>query len=247
MNVRLRETIPLDEFWIARHELTIAEYLPYLHSEAARLAIQEGEQRGTHLRVPRAPVTPQDWQPKCSLLPGWALRGGRYEFAGDTSLPIAGLACEDVDAYCAWLTLSSPAGRAGWYFRLPTKDEWERAARGADARRFVWGDVGNARFCRGREAREPLDSHGAVLEPGLRFPVDESPFGVRDMTGNLFELCAGSYATVGLRPWCGGHRQLGWPECEEKFLAAYVEAGNPTRPGHDDGFRIVAWRSEPNK
>jgi len=243
VNVRAREKVWLDEFWIARKELTIAEYLEFLHDDSARLAIEEGKRQGTHLRIPRKPETGQlYWRPLCSILPGWRQVGGRYEFSGDLSLPVAGLSCEDVDAYSAWLTISSPAGKAGWYFRLPTRDEWEKAARGADARIFPWGSEGRADFCRGSLPRAHLDPNGSVLEPGLRFPVDDSPFGVRDMAGNLFELCVGSYAAADLRPWCGGHKHVSWDQHSEEFHSAYVAGGNPTRPGDNDGFRLVAWR-----
>ena len=85
------------------------------------------------------------------------------------------------------------------------------------------------------------------MEPVLRFAVDESPFGVRDMAGSLLEFCVGQFA-VGKpfkRPWRGGHWHVHASGMETELRCAYREEGNPSRPGDNDGFRLVAWRRLP--
>ncbi|HZC27627.1 MAG TPA: SUMF1/EgtB/PvdO family nonheme iron enzyme [Actinopolymorphaceae bacterium] len=108
---------------------------------------------------------------------------GRRRPSAEPDHPVTGLAWADADAYCSWLS-----DRIGDAVRLPTENEWERAARGDDTREYPWGDEFDPRLAN-------LHEHGAggTLPVGS-LPAGASAFGVLDMAGNCDEWTSTTYA-----------------------------------------------------
>lgn len=83
----------------------------------------------------------------------------------------------------------------GTYASLPTIDEWLRAARGGDCRRFPWGDEADTTRCASYFARDDSErgSSPGLFEVGTH-PGDRSPFGVLDMAGSIAEATLDHFA-----------------------------------------------------
>jgi formylglycine-generating enzyme required for sulfatase activity len=136
-----------------------------------------------------------------------------------------------MDAYCRWRTAESGA----FFIRLPTEDEWEKAARGVDGRAYPWGEEIHPDYCRWQPGLEDTDYAAGS------HPIDESPFGVRDTAGSLLEFCSGpSKLDIPFRrPWRGGYQRA---SDGRELRTALRREGSPFRPGPHDGFRVAAWR-----
>jgi formylglycine-generating enzyme len=105
-------------------------------------------------------------------------------------LPITSVTWDEARSFCAWRGA-----------RLPSEAEWERAARGVDARTWPWGNLpktdaaNHGRFMTPEEMGlinhlrvrpDEADGH-AFLAPVGSFPETASPVGALDLAGNAAE------------------------------------------------------------
>ncbi|MFZ5476358.1 MAG: SUMF1/EgtB/PvdO family nonheme iron enzyme [Myxococcota bacterium] len=175
-----RRRLWCDDFAIARHPVTNREFLVFLddlvacgrEEDALRHAPRE---RPGALGQPGALIYGRDADGRFVLVPD--AEGDVW----DPDWPVVNVDQDGARAYCAWL-----AARTGLPWRLPMELEWEKAARGVDGRLYPWGDFLDPTWCNVRE------SHAGRQLPARvdAHPVDESPYGVRGLAGNVRDRCA---------------------------------------------------------
>ena len=115
---------------------------------------------------------------------------------GPPDHPVGSVSWPDALAYGRWLeaTLREWPGTppllrqwldAGWRVTLPSEAEWEKAARGGDGRVYPWGNVPR------RDRANYGGGDGPT--PAGSFDCPECPFGLHDMSGNVWELTRSPY------------------------------------------------------
>lgn len=116
-----------------------------------------------------------------------------YKISGGDNLPINCVAWSQANTYCTW------AGLSGGARRLPTEAQWERAARGTDARTYPWGNTApDCTYANYAGVGNPpsmtncnLTSPYAVLIGS--FPKGVAASGINDAAGNVAEWNADCY------------------------------------------------------
>jgi serine/threonine protein kinase/formylglycine-generating enzyme required for sulfatase activity len=180
-------------YFIGRHEVTFGEWIAFLDElppEERRRRTPSAVNAPTSLALTE--LGPRRW--RLDLTPtmrtysaetGQRLRYERRAIRAEqdwTRFPVAAVSYEDAVAYAAWLDRTGRMPGA----RLCDEHEWERAARGADARTFPSGetlapDDANIDATYGREplafGPDEVGSH----------PASRSPIGADDMAGNVWE------------------------------------------------------------
>jgi formylglycine-generating enzyme required for sulfatase activity len=226
------------EFWIGRHEVTIAEYAAFLADLSAH------PDKAAKLRHPDQPAektshAPEKWEQYYAT----AQKGGSF-FGGkiDPNCPVVGVDFWDAHAYATW--------RGG---RLPTEQEWEKAARGRSGSVYPWGDeLVNANFNSGLD-HESKEGVAAGSIDGYKYwcPVDaiaadESRYGVIGLAGNVSEWTATWDAhpdvpdkRVPLKRGASFATTAGFE------LTARRAAETPGERNYWTGFRIAADREDP--
>jgi formylglycine-generating enzyme required for sulfatase activity len=165
--------------------------------------------------------------------------------------PVVGMTQYEATAYCAWLTVELHISRLATFHvwqngdletpeldpealvaRLPTEEEWERAARGTDGRRYPWGDAFDfSKANVGEEFGKEISTTAVCT-----YPQGVSPVGAWDMSGNVFEWTTSEYAPDSRRIVLRGGCWIGnadWARCASRL------GGESSNFNSYYGFRAV--------
>jgi len=175
------ESLPGERVWcdalvFRRFPVRNRDYIAFLDDLA-----QRGQPALAESLAPRdrsgptgAPVMVADSNHRFHLLPD--ADGDSW----DLDWPVLLTDFDSARAFARW-----EAERTGRVWRLPTGLEWEKGARGVDGRFYPWGDAFDPSWAWMRHSQDgrPMPTVVGVA------PVDASPYGIRDMAGNVRDWC----------------------------------------------------------
>lgn len=125
---------------------------------------------------------------------------------GRTDRPVINVSPEDALAYCDWLSEKTELN-----VRLPSESEWEFAARAGSQTVYAHGEYWADNICNGAMA------HGRVSKIGN---FGENGFGLVDMIGNVWEICADKWSDSH-----DGASSVGMPRIEGEEDLSVIRGG----------------------
>jgi formylglycine-generating enzyme required for sulfatase activity/cellulose biosynthesis protein BcsQ len=157
--------------------------------------------------------------------------------------PMVNVRWLDAMAYCRWLSEVTDKS-----YSLPSEAEWEKGARGTDGRIYPWGNEWDAmRYNSGANGEQDTTPVGAYLQGA-------SPYGVLDMTGNVWEWTRGLWSPYPYDPDDGRENLNGHPtknrvlrggvflDIPRCVRCAYRNRSVPYSWYENVGFRVVLYR-----
>jgi formylglycine-generating enzyme required for sulfatase activity len=135
--------------------------------------------------------------------------------------PVVGVTWHDADAYCRHYSK-----------RLPTEQEWEKAARGTDGRKYPWGND-EPTSLHANFGKSGFNDYGVLVNVGS-LEEGKSPYGIYDMAGNVWEWTSSDYDSNN-KVLRGGS----WLYVARYLVSTYRNRNLPTLRTSAVGFRCA--------
>ncbi|MBA4392814.1 MAG: hypothetical protein C0407_04590 [Desulfobacca sp.] len=149
---------------------------------------------------------------------------GRYIIqSGFENHPVVNVTWYGANEYAAW------AGK-----RLPSEQEWEKAARGIDGRIFPWGDIFSGEKCNSEESGYKGTIEVGNYKEGRK--EGRSPYLCNDMAGNVWEWTSSIHEDGSEKRYIRGGS---WNYNQNYCRCAFRKAEWPHYQDNDIGFRCV--------
>jgi formylglycine-generating enzyme required for sulfatase activity len=224
--------IPGKSYSIAKYPVTNAQFAKFIDAGGYNnehwwtKAGWKAREEGWHWDNDWIPSGTPWTEPRLSRNSKW--NGGEH--------PIIGVSWYEAVAFCLWLSETT-----GESIMLPTEEQWQYAAQGNDGRTFPWGNDWNTSKCRNRVEISIFEAESP--SPVTRYEgKGNSPFGVVDMAGNIWEWClTDNYGTNDidtdserrvLRGGAWNSREVDTFRCNNYIIR------EPYARGSESGFRI---------
>jgi len=146
----------------------------------------------------------------------------------DEKQPVVGISYADAEIYAQWLS-----EKTGNKYRLPTEEEWEKAARAGKNSIYPWGDESpkkskNANY-KGNGKYKNVPSPVGAFETGC------NEWGIADMSGNVWEWTSSTHSSEDFHTVKGGS----WMDGELELRISNYKDIDSNNISADVGFRLV--------
>jgi formylglycine-generating enzyme required for sulfatase activity/GTPase SAR1 family protein len=231
-----RQELELDTFYISRYSITYAQFQVFLDAADGINS------------------TEYDWfEGLAADADDRQMRDQYFKYANH---PREIVSWYDAMAFCRWLSwrlvrapYTEPLHNASfdmmnpftWPVRLPTEQEWEKAARGTQGLIYPYGNEFDAAKGNTREG----NNIGQTSAVGM-YPQGASPYGVLDMSGNVWEWCLTEYGTGESQDISNTNNRVlrggSWYYNRDYARSAYRNFKLPYNRDFNVGFRVVCVR-----
>lgn len=163
--------VKIKPFWMGKCEVTWDEYGPFMITDVGRN--KDGSKQKPNPADAITEIVSQPTTPYTEMSFGMGTEG----------YPAISMTQHAANKYCEWLS-----AQTGHFYRLPTEQEWEYAARAGTTTTYYWGD--DAKQMKDYEWNYDNAPNFQYAKVGQKKP---NPWGLYDMLGNVAEWTLGQY------------------------------------------------------